>query len=35
MGDCSDDDSNGAVVTRVLSDLGFKTRPLANESVIT
>ena len=35
MGDCSDDDSNGAVVARVLSDLGFEARPLANELVIT
>lgn len=34
MGDCSDDDSNGAVVARVLSDLGFEARPLANELVI-
>ena len=31
MGDCSNDDSNGAVVARVLSDVGYTSRSLANE----
>ena len=30
MGDCSDADSNGSVVTQVLKDTGFETRISAN-----
>ena len=33
MGDCSDEDSNGTVIARVLDEAGFETRNFTEISV--